>query len=210
MGPTMSAGLAEVVVAPDDGPPPAPRETNMSTKTRITVPPPIVVGIDGSATALDAAREGFEVRLLSHLCAGVMPDTTAKAKKPRRVVLCSGKVYYDLLEEAQKQGLEDVALVRVEQLYPFPREELAAELARFGKVADIVWCQEEPQNQGPWFQIRHHLVACLQDAQSLHYAGRTRSPSPACGHYSDHVLEQAQLVADALTNPLADDDVVDE
>src|SRR5690606_8697751 len=158
-------------------------------------------------------RHKLAVSTLDELSGGgfqrLVPDTAAKAKKPRRVVLCSGKVYYDLFEEAQKQSLDDVALVRVEQLYPFPREELAAELSRFGKVRDVVWCQEEPQNQGPWFQIRHHLVACLQDGQSLHYAGRARSPSPACGHYSDHVLEQAQLVADALNNPLDGDTVAE-
>ena len=116
---------------------------------------------------------------------------------------------HDLLEEAQKQGLKDVALVRVEQLYPFPREELAAELERYAGTGEVVWCQEEPQNQGAWFQIRHHLAACLQPGQVLDYAGRTRSPSPACGHFSDHVAEQQALVADALNNPL-DGDVVDE
>ena len=88
------------------------------------------------------------------------------------MVVCAGKVYYDLLEEAQKQGIKDVALVRVEQLYPFPRPELVAELKRFGSATDVVWCQEEPQNQGAWYQIQHHLRACLQPKQVLDYAGR--------------------------------------
>ncbi|MFD0738051.1 2-oxoglutarate dehydrogenase E1 component [Lysobacter koreensis] len=126
----------------------------------------------------------------------------AGAKKVKRVVVCGGKVYYDLLEDAQKRGIDDVAIVRVEQLYPFPRTELAAEIKRFGAATDVVWCQEEPQNQGAWYQIRHHLAACLQPKQSLHYAGRARSPSPAAGHFADHVAEQAQLVADAMVNPL--------
>ena len=67
----------------------------------------------------------------------------------------------------------------------------------------MVWCQEEPQNQGAWYQIKHHLEACSGAKQSLHYAGRARSPSPAVGHFNDHVAEQTQLVADALVNDLA-------
>ena len=121
------------------------------------------------------------------------------------MVVCSGKVYYDLLEEAQKQGIADVALVRIEQLYPFPRPELVAELQRFSTAPEIIWCQEEPQNQGAWYQIKHHLTACLQPKQSLSYAGRARSPSPAAGHLAEHVAEQNQLVADALVNPVGRD-----
>ena len=128
--------------------------------------------------------------------------SSADAKQVKRVVLCAGKVYYDLVEDMQARGAQDVAVVRVEQLYPFPRAELVAELKRFTSASDVVWCQEEPQNQGAWYQIRHHLSACLQPKQSLHYAGRARSPSPAAGHYSDHVAEQGALVADALVNPL--------
>ena len=150
-------------------------------------------------------RHKLAVSTLDELANGefqrLIPDTTATAKKVRRVVLCSGKVYYDLLEEAQKRGLGDVALVRIEQLYPFPRPELVAELQRFGSATEVVWCQEEPQNQGAWYQIQHHLRSCLQPKQSLSYAGRARSPSPAAGHLAEHVAEQVQLVADALVNP---------
>ena len=132
----------------------------------------------------------------------LIPDTTASETKARRVVLCSGKVYYDLVEDAAKRGADDVAIVRVEQLYPFPRLKLVDELKRFKSATDVVWCQEEPQNQGAWHQIRHHLAASLKAKQALHYAGRPRSPSPAVGHLADHVREQTQLVADALVNPL--------
>jgi 2-oxoglutarate dehydrogenase E1 component len=150
-------------------------------------------------------RHKLAVSSLDELANGefqkLIPDAVANAKKVKRVVLCGGKVYYDLLEDLQKRGADDVALVRIEQLYPFPRTELKAELAKYG-VKDVVWCQEEPQNQGAWYQIRHHLVACLGAKQSLHYAGRARSPSPAAGHFADHVREQQQLIADALVNPL--------
>ncbi|WP_242107738.1 2-oxoglutarate dehydrogenase E1 component [Luteimonas aquatica] len=150
-------------------------------------------------------RHKLAVSTLDELANGefqhLIPDPKADPKKVKRVVLCSGKVYYDLLEDATKRGQDDVALVRVEQLYPFPRDLLAAELKRFAKAKDVVWCQEEPQNQGAWYQIRHHLNFCLADKQALHYAGRPRSPSPAAGHLNDHVAEQQKLVADALVNP---------
>jgi 2-oxoglutarate dehydrogenase E1 component len=149
----------------------------------------------------DLAKGGFQL---------LIPDAQADAKKVKRVVACSGKVYYDLLEDAHKRKLDDVAILRVEQLYPFPRKELAAELKKYSKATDVVWCQEEPQNQGAWYQIQHHLVHCLQPKQALHYAGRARSPAPAVGHFNDHVAEQQQLVADALVNALNDKQIAAE
>jgi 2-oxoglutarate dehydrogenase E1 component len=127
------------------------------------------------------------------------------AKKVKRVVLCAGKVYYDLLEEAGKRELADVAIVRVEQLYPFPRAEVSAELEKYPAAKEVVWCQEEPMNQGAWFQIRHHLQACVGSKQSLSYAGRARSPAPAAGHLNTHVAEQAALVEQALVAPIGTD-----
>ncbi|MBC7989949.1 MAG: 2-oxoglutarate dehydrogenase E1 component [Luteimonas sp.] len=151
-------------------------------------------------------RHKLAVSSLDELANGefqhLIPDASTDAKSVKRVVACSGKVYYDLLDEAQKRGLKDVALLRIEQLYPFPRAQLAAELKRYTKATDLVWCQEEPQNQGAWYQIQHHLQACLQPKQALHYTGRARSPAPAVGHFNDHVAEQQQIVADALVNAL--------
>jgi 2-oxoglutarate dehydrogenase E1 component len=156
-------------------------------------------------------RHKLAVSTLDELANGefqhLIPDAVADAKKVERVVVCGGKVYYDLLEDAQKRELKNVALIRVEQLYPFPRKQLTAELKRYAKASQVVWCQEEPMNQGAWYQIQHHLRACLQGKQTLHYAGRTRSPSPAAGHYNDHVVEQQALIADALVNPLNGDHV---
>ncbi|TWG92703.1 2-oxoglutarate dehydrogenase E1 component [Luteimonas sp. J16] len=153
-------------------------------------------------------RHKLAVSTLDELADGsfqhLIPDASADPKKVKRVVLCSGKVYYDLLEEAHKRGVDHVALLRVEQLYPFPRELLAAELKKYGKAAEVVWCQEEPQNQGAWYQIKHHLQACLAKGQALSYAGRPRSPSPAVGHFAEHVEEQNRLVAQALIEPAGD------
>ncbi|WP_429243041.1 2-oxoglutarate dehydrogenase E1 component [Luteibacter sp. 621] len=128
-----------------------------------------------------------------------------QAKKVKRVVLCSGKVYYDMLEEADKKGITDVAIVRVEQLYPFPRPEVSIELEKYPSAKEVVWCQEEPMNQGAWFQIRHHLQACIGSKQSLSYAGRSRSPSPAPGHLNTYLAEQAALVEQALVAPVGTD-----
>jgi 2-oxoglutarate dehydrogenase E1 component len=148
-------------------------------------------------------RHKLAVSTLDDLADGsfqlVIPDTTAKnPKKVRRVVLCSGKVYYDLVEDAAKRKIDDVAIVRVEQLYPFPRKEVAAEIARFPAAKEVVWCQEEPMNQGAWYQITHHLTVSISPKQTLAYAGRVRSPAPACGHLATHLVEQAKLVEQAL------------
>ena len=131
------------------------------------------------------------------------------AKKVRRVVFCAGRVYYDLLEEADKRGLTDVALIRVEQLYPFPRAEVSAELAKYPAAKEVVWCQEEPMNQGAWFQIRHHFQVVIGAKHSLSYAGRARAAAPAAGHFNDHVAEQAALVEQALAAPIGTDHSVE-
>ncbi|MFQ5994271.1 MAG: 2-oxoglutarate dehydrogenase E1 component [Acidiferrobacterales bacterium] len=125
-----------------------------------------------------------------------------EAKEIARAVLCSGKVYYDLLEARRARQINHIAIVRVEQLHPFPREQLAAELKRYTQAKEIVWCQEEPQNQGAWYQIQHHLRACLLAGQALRYAGRQAYASPAVGYFSLHVEQQAALVNDALSDVL--------
>ena len=116
----------------------------------------------------------------------------------KRLVLCSGKVYYDLLERRQAGQAQDIALVRIEQLYPFPAEEYQAILARYANAREIVWCQEEPQNQGAWYQIRHRLQAALSPSHELLYAGRESAAAPATGHYALHQREQDAVVATAL------------
>jgi 2-oxoglutarate dehydrogenase E1 component len=116
----------------------------------------------------------------------------------RRIVLCSGKVYYDLLERRDADAVRDVALVRIEQLYPFPADEYQAIVARYGRARHVVWCQEEPQNQGAWYQIRHRLQAALGDDHLLLYAGREGAAAPATGIHALHLREQETLVNAAL------------
>lgn len=120
------------------------------------------------------------------------------AEQIRRVVFCSGKVYYDLLEARQVHGLRDVALIRIEQLYPFPIQEYAGLLNSYAHVEEVVWCQEEPQNQGAWYQIRHRLQSPLRDRQQLYYAGRSSAAAPASGVFKIHLQEQQVLVNAAL------------
>jgi 2-oxoglutarate dehydrogenase E1 component len=117
----------------------------------------------------------------------------------KRVVMCSGKVYYDLLEQRRKNAQNDVAIIRVEQLYPFPQAEFGQIMSKFKHVKDWVWCQEEPQNQGAWYCSQHHFWSALPKAATLTYAGRKASASPAVGYISVHNQQQKDLVDDALT-----------
>lgn len=121
-----------------------------------------------------------------------------KPEKARRVILCSGKVYYDLIEKRRADKQQDIAIIRVEQLYPFPEQELRDELQRYKKAKDIVWCQEEPQNQGAWYSTQHHFALCLAKHQTLRYVGRAASASPAAGSKALHVAQQKALVEEAL------------
>ena len=121
-------------------------------------------------------------------------------KKVKRVVLCSGKVYYDLLAARREKKITDIAIVRVEQLYPFPQASLQAEMAKYPKATEIVWCQEEPRNQGAWYWIasRHHLDAQIGVKRKLLLVSRPASPSPAVGYLAKHNEQQKALVESAL------------
>jgi len=131
----------------------------------------------------------------------VIAETARQVKKStRRVVFCSGKVYYDLLEERQHQKIKDVALIRVEQLYPFPRDEVIHVLKSYKGTQDIVWCQEEPKNQGAWDQIKHVLRDLMGEGQSIRYVGRRSASAPAVGYYQLFLKQQRQLVLDALSS----------
>ncbi|SUT91554.1 2-oxoglutarate dehydrogenase, E1 subunit [[Actinobacillus] rossii] len=116
----------------------------------------------------------------------------------KRVVLCSGKVYYDLLEQRRKNEQTDVAIIRIEQLYPYPHEEVRSILAKFSHVTDFIWCQEEPLNQGAWYCSQHNFRADLPKGAELRYAGRPASASPAAGYMALHNEQQRELVTNAL------------
>jgi 2-oxoglutarate dehydrogenase E1 component len=121
-----------------------------------------------------------------------------QVSKVTRVVFCSGKVYFDLLDSRRGDALHNVAIVRVEQLYPFPAEEYASIIKKYSNAKEIVWCQEEPQNQGAWYQIRHRLQESLSKDHQLLYAGRAPAAAPATGLAQMHQEQQQALVDAAL------------
>ncbi len=117
----------------------------------------------------------------------------------KRVILCAGQVYYDINKARLERDLgKDIAIVRVEQLYPFPYDEVAAELSRYPNATEIMWAQEEPKNQGAWYQIVHRIQSVAKDNQKVIFAGRPASASPAVGYMSKHTAQLKQLVDDAL------------
>ena len=120
-------------------------------------------------------------------------------EKVRRVVFCSGKVHYDLRAERKSRGLKEVPIVRIAQLYPFPHDDFQRQIERYQKATEIVWCQEEPRNQGAWHRIQHYLERHLLPHQQLIYAGRDSSASPAAGYKSLHDRQQKELVELALS-----------
>jgi 2-oxoglutarate dehydrogenase E1 component len=129
----------------------------------------------------------------------VLPEIDAlEAKDVTRIIACSGKVYYDVLSARRERRHDNVAIIRVEQLYPFPHKAFAAEMKRYPNANEMVWCQEEPQNQGAWYQIRHYLQENMREEQRLLYAGRPSSAAPAGGSLARHNERQKALVDQAF------------
>lgn len=141
------------------------------------------------STLTDITRGGFRP---------LIGDDTVPIENARRVVFCSGRVYYDLAQMRSEHGIVDVALIRLEELYPFPVDEYARTILTYDQVSDIVWCQEEPQNQGAWYQIRHRLQEPLTDGHHLSYAGRPGLAAPASGIHALHSMKQKALLISAL------------
>ena len=133
-----------------------------------------------------------------HFQAVIDETETIEPAKVERVVLCSGKVYYDLLEKRASAELGNVALVRMEQLYPFPYNEMKDVLGHYPNVSSVVWCQEEPRNQGAWRANRHRIERCFKAGFPVEYCGRGPSASPAVGYANEHQIQQQLLVDEAL------------
>ncbi len=165
-------------------------------KPLIVMTPKSLLRKKEAASALqDLSTGGFQV---------ILPETEKlTAKKVKRVVFCAGKVYYDLAAERAKRAIEDVAIVRIEQLYPFPHEEFQAQIDLYPSAKSVVWAQEEPGNQGAWHRIQHYLVRHMRPDQQLSYAGRASSASPAVGYMQLHAEQQKELVEAALNGSAA-------
>jgi 2-oxoglutarate dehydrogenase E1 component len=133
----------------------------------------------------------------------LIPETDDIApEKVRRVIFCSGKVYYELRAARRERGIGDIAIVRVEQLYPFPHDDYEAQIQKYANAKEVLWCQEEPGNQGAWHRIQHYLLRHMLPNQKLSYALRPSSASPAVGYYAFH-NEQHKAVMDAALAPAA-------
>jgi 2-oxoglutarate dehydrogenase E1 component len=156
----------------------------------IMTPKSLLRNKDATSPLSEFTKGGFQT---------VIPENKElDAKKVKRMVVCSGKVYYDLVKKREEKGHDDTAIIRVEQLYPFPHKAFAAELKKYPGVTDIVWCQDEPQNQGAWFFVQHYIHENMLDGQKLGYSGRAASASPAAGYAHLHQDQQKALVEGAF------------
>ena len=167
---------------------------NLRKPLVIMTPKSLLRNKDATSPLSEFTKGGFQT---------VIPEQNAevvkKADKVKRVIACSGKVYYDLVKQREAKGADDVAIIRVEQLYPFPHKAFGAELKRFPNATDIVWCQDEPQNQGAWFFVQHYIHENMLDGQKLGYAGRAASASPAVGYAHLHQDQQKALIEAAFS-----------
>ena len=156
----------------------------------VVVPPKGLLRLkDATSTLADLSSGGFRP---------VLDDDRADKDAVRRLVLCSGKVYYDIVGHEAHAGAASVAVARIEQLYPFPTDAVAALVASYPALDEVVWAQEEPQNMGPWRSIRHRLEEA-SGAAPLRYIGRTWRASPSEGYPTAHLIEQDRIARDALT-----------
>jgi 2-oxoglutarate dehydrogenase E1 component len=156
----------------------------------IMTPKSLLRNKDATSPLSEFTKGGFQTVIPEH--------KELKADQVKRVVVCSGKVYYDLAKKRDEKGLDDVAILRVEQLYPFPHKVFAAELRKYPNATELVWCQDEPQNQGAWFFVQHYIHENMAEGQKLGYAGRSASASPAVGYSHLHQEQQKALVEAAF------------
>ena len=163
---------------------------NLRKPLVIMTPKSLLRAKDAASPLSEFTKGGFQT---------VIPENKElKADKVKRVIVCSGKVYYDLVRKREERGSDDVAILRVEQLYPFPHKLFSGEMKKYPNAVDVVWCQDEPQNQGAWFFVQHYIHENMLDGQKLGYAGRAASASPAVGYSHLHQEQQKALVDGAF------------
>ena len=166
---------------------------NLRKPLIVMTPKSLLRNKDASSPLAEFTRGGFQTVIPEN-----REEVIKNAARVKRLVACSGKVYYDLVKKREEKGVDDVAIMRVEQLYPFPHKAFAAELKKYPNVSDIVWCQDEPQNQGAWFFVQHYIHENMHDGQKLGYSGRAASASPAVGYSHLHQEQQKALVDGAF------------
>ncbi len=166
---------------------------NLRKPLIIFTPKSLLRNKDATSPLNEFVRGSFQTVIAEHNEA-----VNKKADKVKRILVCSGKVYYDLAKKRDEKGHDDVAILRIEQLYPFPHKAFASELKKYPNATELVWCQDEPQNQGAWFFIQHNIHENMIEGQKLGYAGRTASASPAVGYSHLHQEQQKALVEAAF------------
>jgi 2-oxoglutarate dehydrogenase E1 component len=163
---------------------------NLRKPLIIFTPKSLLRNKDATSPLSEFTKGGFQT---------IIPESKElKNEKVKRIVVCSGKVYYDLAKKREEKGVEDVAILRAEQLYPFPHKAFAHELKKYPNATEIVWTQDEPQNQGAWFFVQHYIHENMTDGQKLGYSGRAASASPAVGYSHLHQEQQKALVEGAF------------
>ncbi len=166
---------------------------NLRKPLIIMTPKSLLRAKDAASPLSEFTKGGFQTVIPEN-----HEDVDQKAAKVKRVVACSGKVYYDLVKKRVETGQTDVAIIRVEQLYPFPHKAFATELKKYPNASEVVWCQDEPQNQGAWFFVQHYIHENMLEGQKLGYSGRAASASPAAGYSQLHQTQQKALVEGAF------------
>ncbi len=163
---------------------------NLRKPLIIFTPKSLLRNKDATSPLSEFTKGGFQT---------IIPESKElKNEKVKRIVMCSGKVYYDLAKKREEKGLEDVAILRAEQLYPFPHKAFSNEVKKYPNATEIVWTQDEPQNQGAWFFVQHYIHENMMEGQKLGYSGRAASASPAVGYSHLHQEQQKALVEGAF------------
>jgi 2-oxoglutarate dehydrogenase E1 component len=166
---------------------------NLRKPLVIMTPKSLLRAKDAASPLSEFTKGGFQTVIPEN-----KEEVIKKADKVKRVVACSGKVYYDLMRKREEKGHDDTVILRVEQLYPFPHKAFSTELKKYPHVTEVVWCQDEPQNQGAWFFVQHYIHENMTDGQKLGYSGRAASASPAVGYSHLHQEQQKALVEGAF------------
>ena len=166
---------------------------NLRKPLVIMTPKSLLRNKEASSPLSEFVRGGFQT-----VIADPKEALAQKPEKVKRLIACSGKVYYDLVKKREELGNDDTAIVRIEQLYPFPHKAFAAEIKRYPKLQEVLWCQDEPQNQGAWFFVQHSIYENMATGQKLGYSGRAASASPAVGYAHLHQEQQKNLTEGAF------------
>ncbi len=164
----------------------------MQRKPLIVMTPKSLLRHRDAASPLEALANGSFKPVLGEV------DTAIDATKVRRVLICTGRVYYDLVHARAERKRDDVAIVRLEEMYPFPHDELTAELDQYPSLSEVIWVQDEPENQGGWLQLQRPIFECMKAGQKLSYSSRPASSSPAVGYFQKHLAQQKELVNTAF------------